>query len=93
LTNSNELFIFQGMTALDRIISIVGSPAALAQRCGVKSSMAVTQWRKRGVPVERVLELSRLTDYRVTPHDLDPEHYPYPDDGLPVKYRVTEVLS
>lgn len=81
---TKRIVYFVGMDSLKRVISIVGSQSALAKMCGIKSSMAVSQWFRRGVPVERVLQLSQLTDYKVTPHDLDPTHYPNPRDGLPV---------
>ena len=75
------------MDALERAISIIGSPTAVAAAFGFSSSMTITQWRKRGVPTDRVLRLAKETGFEVTPHDLDPEHYPHPDDGLPENMR------
>ena len=76
------------MTALEKAIAIIGGPAAVARGLGIGSSMAVNQWKRRGLPCERVIGLSELTGYKVTPHELDPVHYPHHDDGLPENLRA-----
>lgn len=38
-------------------------------------------------PAETVLNLSEVTEWQVTPHELRPDLYPYPQDGLPEHLR------
>ena len=72
---------------LDRAISEVGSQAELAKCIGVHP-MAVSQWKRRGrIPAERVLAIAKATDWRITPHELAPDIYPDPNDGLPQHMR------
>lgn len=48
------------------------------------SSQAVSKWMSRGrVPSKRVLQLCQILNWSVTPHEIDPEAYPNPTDGLP----------
>ena len=60
------------------------SQEQLAEKLGV-SSMTVSHWRHRdnGVaPTNRVIPIFNATG--VTPHELRPDLYPNPTDGLPV---------
>lgn len=68
---------------LNEAIRLAGGPTKIIEQLGLKSSMAVTQWRSRGLPVDRVVDLARLTNWQVTPHQLAPKHYPNPKDALP----------
>jgi DNA-binding transcriptional regulator YdaS (Cro superfamily) len=71
------------MTALDTAIHAAGSARKLASAIGV-SGMAISQWRKKysgAVPASRVLAIFQATG--VTPHELRPDLYPNPTDGLP----------
>ena len=48
------------------------------------SSQAVSKWMSRGkVPSKRVLQLCQILNWSVTPHEINPEAYPNPTDGLP----------
>lgn len=58
-----------GMNALDTAIRVVGTQSKLAEALGL-SPMAVSQWRKRGVPAVHCREIERLTHGAVTVHDL-----------------------
>lgn len=71
-------YIFRHMDALTRAINHAGTARALADRLGLKP-MAITQWKKRGVPAERVLDIVRATQGQVRPYDLRPDVYPDPD--------------
>ena len=51
------------------------------------SAQAVSKWADNGVPGERVLTISEATSFRLRPHDLRPDLYPHPDDGLPEELR------
>ena len=63
------------MSAIERAVALIGSQAKLASALGV-SGMAVSQWRRRGIPAERVLAIERATGYRVSRHELRPDIYP-----------------
>lgn len=68
------------MTAIDNAIRLAGSANKLACTIGV-SGMAVSQWKAKGtVPSSRVLQVFNATG--VTPHELRPDLYPNPTDGL-----------
>lgn len=71
------------MKALDKAIAAAGSASKLAEHLSV-SAMTVSHWKKRKggeVPLRRVLPIFNATG--VTPHELRPDLYPNPNDGLP----------
>lgn len=68
------------MTGIENAIRQFGSASALGKAVGL-SKMAVSLWRRNGVPAERVLQVFDVTG--VTPHELRPDLYPNPTDGLP----------
>ncbi|HGL4396023.1 TPA: transcriptional regulator [Enterobacter hormaechei] len=68
------------MTGIELAILRSGSASALGALIGV-SKMAVSLWRRKGIPAERVLSIYGVTG--VTPHELRPDIYPNPTDGLP----------
>lgn len=62
------------------------SQAAFGRRVGVKgvTQSAVAQWIAGGrVKAEQVLDVAAASGWRVSPHDLRPDLYPHPDDGMP----------
>lgn len=70
-------------TALDRAIKAAGGGKELATKCGV-SPMAVSQWKKRGLPAERVRAVVRASGGKVLAHELRPDLYEIeaaPDDA------------
>lgn len=68
------------MTGIENAIRQSGSASALGMAVGV-TKMAVSLWRKNGVPADRVLQIHNATG--VTPHELRPDLYPNPTDGIP----------
>jgi hypothetical protein len=52
----------------------------LSRQLGL-SRGAISQWDI--VPTERVIALCRLIEWKLTPHQLRPDIYPNPTDGLP----------
>lgn len=71
------------MKAIDKAITKAGNATRLAQLLTV-SAMTVSYWRNRYqgvVPADRVLQIYGVTG--VTPHELRPDLYPNPTDGLP----------
>jgi len=67
--------------AIDKAIAAVGSLTKLAARMKVDPQVLVN-WRKRGIPAERVLEVERATVMlegelpKVGRHELRPDLYP-----------------
>lgn len=64
--------------AADRAIAAMGSGVALARACGV-SNPAIAGWRLRGVPADRVQQVSALTG--IPPHELRPDIFHPPKDA------------
>jgi DNA-binding transcriptional regulator YdaS (Cro superfamily) len=67
------------MNGLDKAIKHCGSQIALARALklpGKNPGMTVSQWKERGVPATRVLEIERITEGEVTRHELRPDLYP-----------------
>jgi len=76
-------YLEPNMKALDKAISIAGGATRLAETLDV-SSMTVSHWRHRDngvVPANRVIPIFNATG--VTPHELRPDLYLNPTDGLP----------
>lgn len=70
---------------LQQAISIIGSTKKLAEKLGI-TEQAVGRWKSKGVvPAARVLEIFHATG--VTPHELRPDLYPNPTDGLPAEQQ------
>lgn len=59
---------------------LVGGVVAMSLALG-KSRAAVSQWDQ--VPDSEVLNVSRITGHKITPHELRPDLYPNPADALP----------
>jgi len=76
------------MDALRKLIEHknLGSQAAVAKVVGVRQQV-VGYWLKNGVPAEHVLPICGAVTFEVTPHQLRPDLYPHPDDGLPLEMR------
>lgn len=79
------------MEALKRAIELSKGQAALAARMNEElgdvekiGPTAIANWLQRGqVPADRAIPVARAVDFQVTPHDLRPDLYPHPTDGLP----------
>lgn len=64
------------MNALERAIATAPSLSEFALRLGV-SPQVVAMWKKRDrVPAERVLDVERVTEGKVTRSELRPDIYP-----------------
>lgn len=72
----SEYFISQPHGARRRFADAVGiAPTYLYQ---IENGL-------KPVPVRRVIEFAKASNWEVTPHDLYPEMYPNPTDGLPTE--------
>lgn len=47
----------------------------------------VCNWRHRGVPEDKAVRFCAAVEWKVTPHQVAPRLYPYPDDALPAHLR------
>ncbi|MGK3600316.1 transcriptional regulator [Escherichia coli] len=71
------------MNGLTKAIKSAGTATNLATMLGIKP-MSVSRWKNRYqgvVPADRVLQIYAATG--ATPHELRPDLYPNPSDGLP----------
>ena len=70
--------------ALKRAVKIAGGQSALAKLCGVRQPH-IWNWLNRDnrVPAENALSVCKAVSWQVTPHELRPDIYPNPTDGLP----------
>jgi DNA-binding transcriptional regulator YdaS (Cro superfamily) len=79
-----------GMTTpLEKAIALCDGQTGLARAVGLAQGHVWHWLNKQGglTPPSRVLGVARATDWRVTPHELRPDIYPHPDDGLPPERR------
>lgn len=75
-------------TPFERVCRAFGSYAAVGSIfTPTVSPQGVSKWAEAGVPGERVLPICRHIEYEVTPHELRPDLYPHPEDGLPSERR------
>lgn len=75
------------MNPIQHAAKTIGGQILLAKALRV-TPQAVSQWiHGTPVPVPRVIEISRLSGWQVTPHQIRPDVYPHPDDGLPDERR------
>ncbi|MGX7886459.1 YdaS family helix-turn-helix protein [Enterobacter hormaechei] len=71
------------MNGLTKAIKSAGTATNLATMLGIKP-MSISRWKNRYqgvVPADRVLQIYAVTG--ITPHELRPDLYPNPTDGLP----------
>jgi DNA-binding transcriptional regulator YdaS (Cro superfamily) len=74
---------------LENAIEILGSQTEAAKILGIKQA-AVWKWLQKSPPMVsegKALPLAKATGYRITPHQLRPDMYPHPADGLPEDMR------
>ncbi len=69
------------------LIQQAGGATAIARLFQV-TPQAVGLWAATGVPAERVILVCASCSFKVTPHQLRPDLYPHPEDGLPSELRV-----
>lgn len=68
----------------DKAVRCVGSISEVSRRFEFQSVQSVANWiAKNRVPSERVIQLCKWGQWTVTPHQLRPDIYPNPNDGLP----------
>lgn len=73
-------------------INHLANQSEIARRLGTKPQ-TVNLWFKNGVPAQKVLSLCECLEWRITPHEVAPDIYPNPFDGLPNEASVLQVLN
>lgn len=70
------------------------SQESLGLAVGVTQGM-VSRWLtdKDKIAPERVLRVAAFTNWEITPHELDPDLYPSPLDGMPASLLAPRVIS
>lgn len=70
--------------AFETAVRLMGGQTAAAKALGVKQAHVWNWLRRQGrAPAEQVIPICQALDYAVTPHQLRPDVYPYPLDGIP----------
>lgn len=77
----------QTIAPVEEALRMLGGPAEVARRRGLKTRWAVAKWIAQGLPPEHVIWLAEQTGWKITPHRLKPDLYPHPEDGLPDSMR------
>ena len=79
---------------LQKIVNLLNGQAALADVLKTPekpiSQAHVWKWlntTKEGIPAIHVIKACDAVNYQVTPHELRPDLYPHPEDGLPDSLR------
>lgn len=76
------------MNILEQEIESLGGPSAVGKIVGA-SAQRVINWRARGrVPADVVISYCECREWAITPHQLRPDIYPHPHDGLPESMRL-----
>jgi DNA-binding transcriptional regulator YdaS (Cro superfamily) len=99
LTRDNTLVLNVTMSKelLSRIIEFAGGQTSLAKTLkSMRPASKIRQghinnWLNRHeglVPSDWVIPICAATNWQVTPHELRPDIYPHPQDGLPDHLRA-----
>lgn len=67
---------------LKRIIKAQGGTGVVSRRMGVKQARLCNWIGRKSVPPHRIIPLCRALFWAVTPHQLRPDLYPHPTDGM-----------
>lgn len=72
------------MSPVEKVFESLGGPSGVQKILCLKTAWGAAKWLKANrIPPYRVIPVSRAVNYQITPHELDPELYPYPGDGIP----------
>ncbi|WP_096970286.1 transcriptional regulator [Escherichia coli] len=79
----------------NKIRQIGVSQAGVARLIGLPQQVVCRWVNGQQVPASRVLQLCEIMAWTVTPHELRPDIYPNPTDGLPCgrKSTANELLA
>ena len=63
------------------------SQESFAKNVGVSQAMVSKWFLGTRVAGDSVMKVAIASDWQVTPHELRPDLYPHPEDGLPAHLR------
>ncbi|MFS1539351.1 MAG: transcriptional regulator [Candidatus Phlomobacter fragariae] len=82
--------VVQYKNITDKAVKAVGSMSMVARKFNLKSVQSVANWIiNNQVPSNRVIKLCYLGNWKVTPHELNPDIYPNQIDGIPADKQDT----
>ncbi|PPD12149.1 hypothetical protein [Methylophilus sp.] len=90
------MFYIVRMDALLKIIDLFGgNRSALARRLAEVSgnpklsATHINNWieRDKNIPTDYVIPIAQVSEWKFTPHQIKPNKYPHPQDGLPDHLR------
>ena len=74
--NKNMIQKNEKESILKQLIDHFGNESKLAKAVGIKPQSINASWRFRGVPVNRVLQIEKITGGKFARHQLRPDIYP-----------------
>lgn len=77
------------ITPIEKAIEICNGQVGLSGKSGIPQP-TISAWVNRfnfKVGAEFVITVASATDWQITPHQLRPDLYPHPNDGLPEHMR------
>lgn len=72
-----------------KLLDLANGQTSLSVKTGIPQA-TISAWVNRfsyRVGSESVLRVCEAVNWQVTPHQLRPDLYPHPDDGLPLEFR------
>lgn len=82
---------------LEKVVDLAGGQRALADKISERMQLEkplkqghVWGWLNRysfGITAEYVIAACEVVNYQISPHQLRPDIYPHPHDGLPTHLR------
>lgn len=70
------------VSSFQKAVDLAGGKVALAKALGIDRT-AIYSWREDAIPAERVIAVCEVVGWKVIPHELRPDLYPNPSDGIP----------
>jgi hypothetical protein len=77
----------EACTHYEQACQTIGSEAKAARLLGYQTAWGLAKHKGR-VPYSKVLKFCELAQWTKTPHQLRPDIYPHPSDGLPPELRA-----
>jgi DNA-binding transcriptional regulator YdaS (Cro superfamily) len=83
-------------SSIEKAVEYAGGQVSLANKLRLKyphlkvKQSNVWKWlntNEFGVSAKMAIPVSEVIDWKVTPHELRPDLYPHPEDGLPEERR------
>ncbi|HGJ5879642.1 MAG TPA: transcriptional regulator [Arsenophonus nasoniae] len=73
---------------LQNKIFAITTQSELGRKLG-KRPQTISVWFRNRVPAECVFSMAKVLEWQITPHELRPDIYPNPTDGIPADKQNT----